>query len=126
MAEVIPPILPFEDEHIHEALEREPITIDPARNPGIKVDVDDPITPPVMVTDSKQPWQSKMNIFNTGVLAVGLITIFSDPAVIALFFRDPDMQKWVLALLLLVVSPVVNLILRTFYTGKPTTLTRSS
>ncbi len=123
---MIPPILPFEDEHIHEAPKREPIHIDPARNPGIKVDVDDPITPPVMVTDSKQPWQSKMNIFNAGVLAVGLITIFSDPEVIALFFRDPGMQKWVLAILLLVVSPVVNLILRTFYTGKPTTLTKSS
>ncbi len=122
MAEVIPPILPFEDEHHHEVPEREPIYIDPARNPGIKVDVDDPITPPVVVTDAKSPALSKMNLFNALVFLLGVLEFFGQVSVLGLFIEDEATRQRVAAVLLTVVVPLTNMVLRSFFTYRPTTL----
>ncbi len=123
MAQTIPPILPFEDEHIHEAPERGSIHIDPARNPGIKVDVDEPITPPVVVTDAKSPALSKMNLFNALVFLLGVLEFFGQVSVLGLFIEDEATRQRVAAILLTVVVPLINMVLRSFFTYRPTTLT---
>lgn len=118
----IPPILPFEDEHIHEAPERGSKTIDPARNPGIKVEVVDPITPPVVVTDAKSPALSKMNLFNALVFILGVLEFFGQVSVLGLFIADEALRQRVAAVLLTVVVPLINMVLRSFFTYRPTTL----
>ncbi len=125
MAQSIPPILPFEDEHIHEAPNRRSLDLDPARNPGIKFDVNDPITPPVMVTDSKQPWQSKINGTAAVVGLVSALELFSQVEIIKLIVQDEALADRIAQIIASVVLPLMIIYLRTFHTGKPTTLTKS-
>ncbi len=95
-------------------------------NPGLQVDVSDPINPPVVVTDSKQPWQSKINGTAAVVGLVSALELFSQVEIIKLIVQDESLADRIAQIIASVALPLLIIYLRTFHTGKPTTLTKSS
>lgn len=81
-----------------------------------------PVTPPVVLTDSKSPFLSKMNLFNALVFVLGVLEFLGQVSILGLFIQDETTRQRVAAILLTVVVPLINMVLRSFFTYRPTTL----
>ncbi len=84
--------------------------------------IETPVTPPVVLAEAKNPVLSKMNIFNALVFLLGILEFFGQVSVLGLFIQDDATRQRVGAILLTVAVPLINMMLRSFFTYRPTTL----
>ena len=99
--EEVPPILPVQD------------TI-----------TDSPATPPVVLADAKNPFKSKINWLGIILTLIGALQLLQEMKLIDTFIPDPNVREQLTAIVLFA-GGILTLILRTFFTFRPTTLTQT-
>ncbi len=86
--------------------------------------IDSPATPPVVLSDAKNPLKSKINWLGIILTLIGGLELAQQMGLIDTFFPDPNVREQVTAIVLFA-GGILTVILRSFFTMRPTTLTQT-
>ncbi len=83
--------------------------------------IDSPATPPVVLADAKSPFKSKINWLGIILTLIGALQLLQEMKLIDTFIPDPSVREQLTAIVLFA-GGILTIILRTFYTYRPTTV----